>query len=360
MKKSFIWLLHLLYWALFISLLMMIFALMASIPGYEKISGGKIKGLYFWIRIMTGFAVIPALISFYTFYSFLFNRYLSKQKFISFITAGIIVSFLAALIGALAESTTFLFGPRYLFGDGYDSAFSILFVMGIGAFINGIIGAVLKGFITWYNDIKLKEDLLNRNHEMELTLIKSQVNPHFLFNTLNNIDVLIEKDKDKASEYFKKLSEILRFMLYETKTEKIPVTKELSYIEKYIDLQMLRNSNPAFVDYKIKGEPGNKMTEPMLFIPFIENAFKHADNKKLVHAILVRFDFTGKEIVFECSNSYTANKPKENDSFGLGNDLIEKRLALLYPQNHQLTITKDINRYTVNLIIQDKHELHNR
>ena len=149
-------------------------------------------------------------------------------------------------------------------------------------------------------------------------------------------------------------------MLYETKTEKIPVTKELSYIEKYIDLQKLRNSNPAFIDFRVIGKPGHHEIEPMLFIPFIENAFKHADNKKLVHAILVKFDFTGADIVFECSNKYSANKPKENDSFGLGNDLIEKRLALLYPRNHQLTITKDSNRYTVNLIIQEKNDLYNR
>ncbi len=360
MKKSFIWLIHALYWALFISLLMMIFALMASIPGFAKISGGKINALYFWSRLMTGFAVIPAIISFYIFYSILFNRYLSKKKFISFVSAGIFASLIAAVLGALVESTPFLFGPGYLFGDGYNSALSILMVMSIGAFINGIIGAVLKGFISWYNDIKIKEDLLKKNYEMELNLIKSQINPHFLFNTLNNIDVLIEKDKEKASLYFKKLSEILRFMLYETKTEKMLISKELSYIEKYIDLQMLRNSNPAFADYKIKGDPGSRMAEPMLFIPFIENAFKHADNKKLVHAILIRFDFTGKDILFECSNNYTANKPKENDSFGLGNDLIEKRLALLYPQNHQLNITKDNNRYTVTLIIQDKYDLHHR
>ncbi|MGL6268862.1 MAG: sensor histidine kinase, partial [Chitinophagaceae bacterium] len=278
MKKSFIWLMHIFYWAMFISFLLMIFALIASIPGFSKISGGKMNGLYFWSRLMTGFAVIPAIISFYTFYSFLFNRFLSKKKFISFFTAGIFISLLAAVLGALVESTPFLFGPGYLFGDGYNSAISILIVMSIGAFINGIIGAVLKGFISWYNDIKLKEDLLKINFEMELNLIKSQINPHFLFNTLNNIDILIERDKEKASLYFKKLSEILRFMLYETKTEKMLISKEISYIEKYIDLQMLRNSNPAFADFKIKGEPGSRMTEPMLFIPFIENAFKHADN----------------------------------------------------------------------------------
>jgi sensor histidine kinase YesM len=339
---------------------MLIFAIMASIPGYEKIAGGKINGFRFWTRLMTGFALIPGLISFYTFYTVLFNRFLSKKRFITFCFLGIAVSIFSAIIGAFIESTPFLIGPRYLFGDGYNSALSIILVMSIGALINGVIGAILKGFITWYNDIKIKEDLQKKNYQMELNLIKSQVNPHFLFNTLNNIDVLIDKDKDKASMYFKKLSDILRFMLYETKTDKIPISKEISYIEKYIDLQMLRNSNPAFIDFKVKGEPESRMIEPMLYIPFIENAFKHADNKKLVHAIIVWFDFTGKDIVFECSNNFTANKPKENDSFGLGNDLIEKRLALLYPKNHQLTITKDNNRYTVNLIIQEEHDLYNR
>jgi sensor histidine kinase YesM len=339
---------------------MLIFAIMAAIPGYDKIAGGKINGFRFWTKLVTGFALIPCIISFYTFYTFLFDRYLSKKKFISFCLLGIAASVLAAIIGALVESTPLLFGPRYLFGDGYNSAISIIIVMSIGALINGAIGAILKGFISWYNDIKLKEDLQRKNYEMELSLIKSQVNPHFLFNTLNNIDVLIDTDKEKASVYFKKLTDILRFMLYETKTEKIPVTKELSYIEKYIDLQKIRNSNPAFIDLSINGNPGNREIEPMLFIPFIENAFKHADNKKLVHAILVRFDFSGKDIVFECSNNYSANKPKENDSFGLGNELIEKRLSLLYPKNHQLVITKLNDRYTVNLTIQDHNDLHHR
>jgi len=360
MNRSLIWLIHILYWALFISLLMLIFAIMAAIPGFDRITGGNINGFRFWIKLVTGFAIIPGLVSFYITYTVLFNQFLSKKKFVSFCILGIIVSIFAAVIGALVESLPFLMGSRYLFGDGYNSAISIILVMSIGALINGVIGAILKGFISWYNDIKLKEDLLHKNYEMELSLIKLQVNPHFLFNTLNNIDVLIETDKQKASVYFRKLSDILRFMLYETKTEKIPVSKELEYIEKYIDLQRLRNANPAFIDFSVRGNPGNREIEPMLFIPFIENAFKHADNKKLVHAILVKFDFTGTDIVFECSNKYSANKPKENDSFGLGNDLIEKRLALLYPKNHQLTITKDSNRYTVNLIIQEKNDLYNR
>lgn len=223
----------------------------------------------------------------------------------------------------------------------------------MGAFINGIIATMIKGFITWYKEIKLKEDLKKKNYEMELNLIKSQVNPHFLFNTLNNIDVLIDKDQMKASDYIKKLSDILRFMLYETKTEKIPVTQELTYIEKYIDLQNLRTVNPAFVNFSIKGNPGNRMSEPMLFIPFIENAFKHSFNKKEIHGIRISFDFKEDSIHFTCSNNYSENQSNNQKESGLGFGLIEKRLALLYPGRHQLAIQKANGRYTVNLTIQD-------
>ena len=307
---------------------------------------------------MTGFAFIPALITFYSFYTYLFDRLLSKKKFISFCLAGLLISIIAAFIGALAESSPLLFGHRYLFGDGYDSAFGILSVMSLGALINGITGTITKGFITWYNDIKLKEELLKKNYETELNLIKSQVNPHFLFNTLNNIDILIEKDKEKASVYFKMLSDILRFMLYETKTEKIAVSKELTYIEKYIDLQSLRTSNPAFVDFKIIGDPENHMVEPMIFIPFIENAFKHADNRRQVHGIRILFEFTGNDISFTCTNSFSMKPAIHETDGGLGNELMAKRLKLLYPGRHSLSVSKENNRYTVNLIIHENNDLH--
>jgi hypothetical protein len=340
------------------TLLVMIFVILASVPAFNKITNSRTDGFLYWIRLMTGFAMIPALISFYSFYTFLFARYLSKRNFLGFCLLGILVSIIAAAIGALAESTRILFGPRFLFDDGYTSAFSILVVMSFGAFVNGIIGAILKGFITWYNDIKPREYLLRKNYEIELNLIKSQLNPHFLFNTLNNIDVLIEKDWKKASGYVKILSDILRFMIYETKTEKIPVSRELMYIEKYIDLQKLRNDNPLFIDYQVIGEPGNRLAEPMLFIPFIENAFKHAGNNTLEHAIRIHFNFTGDDIIFLCENNHLNGHTCEINYSGLGNELIEKHLALLYPGRHKLNITNDNSRYIVRLIIENKHDLY--
>jgi two-component system, LytTR family, sensor kinase len=351
LSKSVIWILHILYWALFLLLLMIFFTFIAMVPGFEKVTADKQGAFSFWMKLMSGFAIIPAVIAFYSGYTFLFEKLLSKRKFLLFIAGGLAMSLAGSICGAMVESIPFFFGPKYLFGDGIHSALTIIIIMTLAAFVNCSIGAVIKGFISWYNDIKLKESLLTRNFEMELNLVKMQINPHFLFNTLNNIDVLIEKDPAKASDYFKKLSHILRFMLYETKTEKIPLSKELVYIEKYLELQQLRNSNPAFVDFKIAGKPDKIMAEPMLFIPFIENAFKHANNKKEVNGICIYFKCNANEIDFVCENSFDELAEKDRDG-GLGNELIEKRLNLMYPGRHVLTISTTENRYRVHLIIQ--------
>lgn len=188
---------------------------------------------------------------------------------------------------------------------------------------------------------------------MELALIKNQINPHFLFNTINNIDVLIQKDPIKASEYLNKLSDIMRFMLYETKADKIELAKELTYIEKYIELQKIRSSNPTYVNYLLEGNTNNLLIEPMLFIPFIENAFKHTENKSLENAISVKISIHKEMIIFECENKFTVNSQNNSENNGLGNGLIEKRLQLLYPNNHTLEITTENNIYKVKLTLNN-------
>ena len=184
--------------------------------------------------------------------------------------------------------------------------------------VNGATGLVMKGFFTWYNDIKVKVDLAKKNYEMELALVKSQINPHFLFNTINNIDVLITKDATRASEYLNKLSDIMRFMLYETKPAKIPLNKELTYIEKFIELQKIRTTNPHYINYTVKGDATNLMIPPMLLIPFIENAFKHAENKKAENAININLDIEQEKFIFKCENTYNQNSQMKQEHSGLG------------------------------------------
>jgi two-component system, LytTR family, sensor kinase len=182
-------------------------------------------------------------------------------------------------------------------------------------------------------------------------LVKSQLNPHFLFNTIHNIDVLIEKDASKASSYLNKLSDIMRFMLYETKPSKIPLIKEWAYLEKYIELQKIRISNSKSVQYSWQGEVENVMIAPMLLIPFVENAFKHAEGVKSDDAIVIGLKVEKNCIYFDCKNRFLS-KNKENEEYGgLGNDLINKRLQLLYGKKHELKISENENFYQVNLTL---------
>ncbi len=121
----------------------------------------------------------------------------------------------------------------------------------------------------------------------------------------------------------------MRFMLYETKADKIALSTELTYIEKYIELQKIRSSNPSYVNYSIEGSSNDLMIEPMLFIPFIENAFKHTENKNLENAINIKITINKEMIIFECENKFTINSQKNSEHNGLGNGLIEKTTPII-------------------------------
>jgi two-component system, LytTR family, sensor kinase len=350
MKKSAIILLHTGYWVLYL-LLVLSFALALSQHHGQTIFRNLAQFL-FLSPIATHF-ILPCAIGFYVFYFFLFPRFLHHKKFLALLFAGLLVSLLCALLSIYLFSA--LFGGRLNPNMNWSEKIAAITFMSTLMLIHGIIALVMRGFIVWFGDIKLKEELNQRNYETELALVKSQINPHFLFNTINNIDVLMTKDAEKASEYLNKLSDIMRFMLYESKVEKIPLSKELAYIEKYIDLQKIRTSNPDYIHYSVSGETTDWITEPMLFIPFIENAFKHAENKKNQPAIKVRFLIEKNKITFECENYFKESASTEIYQGGLGNNLIQRRLNLLYPGSHQLDFSKKGNLHSVNLIIT-KHD----
>lgn len=338
MKKSVVFFLHLGYWFMYLLLILMLL----------RAIGVVIKGFLIFLSAASIAAIVPALIGFYFSYGFLFKNFLAKKKILKLTLYFMLMMLLAPIITQLIL--------RLFFGDKFDSSFSTLFFSGILlsfiSLINGITGLVMKGFISWYADIKVKVELNQKNHETELALMKAQLDPHFLFNTINNIDVLILKDPNKASQYLNKLSDMMRFMLYETKTDKIDLEKELTYIQKYIDLQKIRSSNSSYVNLEVSGSPANLHIEPMLFIPFIENAFKHTENKKIENAIKILVVIKKNKIHFECENAYSVNLHPETKSTGIGDDLIKRRLALLYPGKHQLDLQKENGIYKVTLSIK--------
>ncbi len=302
------------------------------------------------------FAVLPSVITFYSYYFVLFPRYLKQKKFLLTLVFGLLISVGAAI--------PYYGLHRYLIEAGYvldmddggkngtSTAHIVITAMSLIGTISGIGALIIKGFITWFEEIKLKEALKQKTHETEMALVKSQLDPHFLFNTLNNIDVLMIDDAVQASEYLNKLSDILRFMLYETKTDKIPLKKEIEYIEKYMELQKIRTSNANYLTFQVTGVPGDKVIAPMVFIPFIENAFKHSTNKKIDYTIRVQLIIKSEYILFICENKFDpSRKQQQQDSNGLGNELIGKRLNLLYPGTHRLEISNQNELYSVHLTI---------
>ncbi len=298
--------------------------------------------------------VLNGMCSFFTFYFLLVPRFLAKKKFLPFIGWGMVVIIVAAIIPTLL----ILFigwgaaGSFITNSIRWELAKNSFLVFSIFALLNGIMATIIKGFFAWYHEIHEKTELEKKNLQMELSLLKTHLNPHFLFNTLNNIDILIETDPKAASSYLQKLSDILRFVVYETSLEQIPLTKELAYIKKYVELQQIRTSNKQYVNLKISGDPGQLMIGPMLFISFIENAFKHASNKKMNGAITLEISIDNKQIHFKCINMCDKTKSLVSAHSGLGIALLRQRLDLLYKDHYELEINQQENTFSVIAVIK--------
>jgi len=354
MKKSIVVLLHIGFWVCYLLLIGIMLAVFYRSSSHAMDLTARIENAFESLFL---FAFFPSLITFYGCYFLVFPKYLQQKKFLLSIISGFLISIGASIIAYILMRYLIESGQLHDMDkggiNGRSTAIRTVVVMSFIASISGLISLVLKGFITWVDEIKLKEELKQKNHETEMALVKAQLDPHFLFNTLNNIDVLLLEDAVVASTYLNKLSDILRFMLYETKTETILLEKEIEYIEKYIELQKIRTSNPTYINFQVTGTPENRTIAPMVFIQFIENAFKHTTNKKIDHAINVEIFIEKKNIRFVCKNKFDSNRKLKQESSGIGNELIQRRLNLIYPEKHTLELSNHCNLYTVNLTIQN-------
>jgi len=348
MKRSVVVLLHIGYWAVYLFLL----GVYSKSEANASDPVSRIANAFYSLFL---FAFVPSFVTFYLFYFVLFPKYLQQNKVLLSVIYGLLISIGAAIIGYVLIRYFIESGSLIDMDEGgkhgRSTAIRTIVVMALISSISGIMALVIKGFITWYNEIKLKELLKEKNHEMEMALIKSQLDPHLLFNTINNIDALILKDGVEASNYLNKLSDIMRFMLYETKPDVILLSKEIDYIEKYIALQKIRTANTNYVNFSVAGDVGSKQIAPMLFIPFIENAFKHTNNKKFDNAITIEIIIRKDDIQLLCKNKFDSRLTVKRSNGGLGNELIQKRLNLMYAGKHTLVVEKSGDLYSVNLTI---------
>ncbi len=223
-------------------------------------------------------------------------------------------------------------------------------------FVGTLLFITYAGFIrlteNWIADQQLKSELIKQNQDSELALLKSQVSPHFLFNTLNNIYSLVYQQANNAPSAVMKLSEIMRYMLYEASTDKVLLEKETDYLFSFIELQSLRINQQDFVKFNVSGQTKYKKIAPMLLIPFVENAFKHCDKKSTPPGIEIKLNAANDKIYFEVRNKIPKNAHATSRvQGGIGLINVKRRLQLIYPLHHHLQIDDSGKEYIIELSI---------
>ena len=227
----------------------------------------------------------------------------------------------------------------------------------LGNFLIGGVSSVGKIMTDWIAENRKKQEVENETMQSELRFLKSQINPHFLFNTLNSLYALTLKKSDKAPDIVIKLSEMMRYMLYECNEPEVPLRKEINYLRNYLDLERLRQREGIDITLDVKGQVVDQQIAPLLLIPFLENSFKHGINAALkggfVHATL---EVEHRAIRFGLENTKGDTMPRSPDtarpSGGIGLVNVRRRLELLYPQRYELEIRETPGTYAVRLALE--------
>lgn len=295
---------------------------------------------------------------FYVNYLFLIDNFLFRKQFIPYIVINII------LIGGtvLFQNLFFEFSlnvpppppkmgrPERIPRPPHEMKILfdyVLIILAIG------MSVALKATMRWYKDSINLEVVKASQLEADLKNLRSQLNPHFLFNTLNNIYSLIAIDTHKAQDSVHRLSNLLRYILYENEQKFVPLDKELEFTQNYIDLMRLRMSPDVKLDVLIKNESSGRLIASLMFITLIENAFKHGINNGSNSFIDIKI-FVDKKRGVLCTveNSISESKDTiESKNSGIGLANLRKRLELLYPDKYELRVERKENSFFVLLCI---------
>ncbi|MCP2027089.1 hypothetical protein L1276_002233 [Flavobacterium sp. HSC-32F16] len=210
------------------------------------------------------------------------------------------------------------------------------------------ISAIIRTLTEFYNNQQNKLIAETHRTNTELIYLRKQTNPHFLFNSLNSIYSLAHKKSDLVPDAIVTLSELMRYMLYETDNKTVALEKEINYIQNYIELQKLRLNNIEDIVINVHGDTRNKFIEPLLLISFVENAFKYGTDYKGAAHVKIKIFIFENNLDFWIENTIE-NYVKDPDNSGIGLVNIQSRLDLLYPNAHELTINQDNQFYRVHL-----------
>lgn len=332
--------LHILFWVCYLCFHLLELMVFQPEQGLANIFGRLFISI--WIDIAAAY---------FTVYYLIFNL-IFKKKYLLFAVLLILsaTSFVFLQRVVLYYISYPIFYPEYNLNKGFWDFYPLYSFFNIYA-ATGLFTSLVFLRQLFISQRKRKE-LESQNRASELALLRSQISPHFLFNTLNNIDSLIFLNQELASASVITLSEILRYMLYEASTDRVPLNTEISYLKSYIRLQELRTDQKEFTNFQTRGNYSGLEIAPMLLIPFVENAFKHGSKNVKGPGIDILLERNAHELHFTISNYMNPNpEANKDDTRGIGLVNVERRLQLIYPNKHELNIRTEKNKYIVDLKI---------
>ena len=323
---------HILFWALSYLILLNILRVSADIQRIDL--------------IYTLFFHVPIALIVYVNTLVLFPLFLEKEKYYSYGFS------IAAIIACGSFFYIFLFDSwiDHIFTGYYFIAYYGFWDISLYMAVYVAGSSLLKLARGWFylHETQQEKTLA------ELKALKSQINPHFLFNSLNSIYSLSRKSSPKVPDTILKLSDIMRYIIYEADVDFIDLDSEIELVRNYIGLQQLRSADVETVDLKVVGETNGRNIAPLIFLPFVENSYKHGIKGGAANSYVhIKFEVSGKVLNFEIENSIGKSaEPKISKYQGIGIENVRKRLGLIYQGSHKLDVKQDKNKFKVLLQIQ--------
>lgn len=297
---------------------------------------------------------VKMLLTYFVLY-FLLPKYILTGKYIEFTILFLISSFAAGTAQRiLAFTIDFpLYYPEYL----NEPLFYVPKIIKTFVYIYQVVftAVMIKLLKYWYANKQVQQVLFQEKLQAELKFLKTQIHPHFLFNTLNNLYALTLKKSDRAPEMVLKLSELINYMLYECTGDEVNVSREIKFLQNYIDIEKMRYGDKLEVDFRVHGEVTNRKMAPLLLLPFIENCFKHGASEELDSCwVKIQINLDHHSISTKIENSVAAKNGAAKKPEGIGIQNAKRRLELLYPGMHDLKIFEGQETFLVVLTIENQ------
>jgi two-component system, LytTR family, sensor kinase len=289
--------------------------------------------------------------TYYTLY-FLLPKFLLPGRYWHFIIWFLVGSFAMGLEQRYV-SYNYLF-PIY-YPDALNAPFFYLpkiIKMCVFTYPVTFVAVAIKLLKYWYANKQAQQILAQEKLQAELQFLKTQIHPHFLFNTLNNLYALTLKKSDRAPEMVLKLSELINYMLYECASDVVPLSKEIKFIRNYVDIEKMRYGDKLDVDIRVSGEVGERKIAPLILLPFVENCFKHGASETLQQSwVKLTIDAQPHVLIIKVENNKSADNGLNGRKEGIGIQNVKRRLDLLYDGKHDLKIMNGEETFLVVLTL---------